>query len=127
MIAGQVQQAEAQQQEALFNYKRSIQNAFADVNTALVDRGTSLESLSSLRAEVEANANYARIARLRYENGYTSYPEVVDGESRLYTSQLSLTTQQGQVLTAGVNLYQAIGGGWVDLADSKTSSSSGVQ
>lgn len=126
LIAGQVQQAEAQQQEALFAYQKSIQSAFADVDTALVDRSTSLERLSSLRAEVQANANYARLARLRYENGYTSYLEVTDAESKLFSSQLSLTAQQGQVLTAAVNLYQAMGGGWVDLADSKTSSSSEI-
>lgn len=111
-----------EQQEALFAYKGSIQNAFADVATALVDRSTSLERLSALRAEVRANANYARLARLRYENGYTSYIEVLDAESKLFASQLALTAQQGQVLTASVNLHQAMGGGWVGIADSKTSS-----
>ena len=126
-IAGQVQQAEAQQQEALFTYKKSIQNAFADVDTVLVDRSTSLERLAALRAEVEANATYARLARLRYENGYTSYLEVLDAEARLFSAQLALTAQQGQVLTAAVNLYQAMGGGWVEIAESKTSSTSQTQ
>lgn len=37
-IAGQVQQEVAQQLEALFNYQRSIQNAFAGVDNALVAR-----------------------------------------------------------------------------------------
>jgi outer membrane protein, multidrug efflux system len=123
-IAGNVQQAEAQQQEALFNYQRSILNAFADVDNALADHGTSLQRLTALRAEVEANSNYARLARLRYENGYTSYIEVLDAEQRLFSSQLALADQQAHVLNTAVNLYQAIGGGWVELADSKTTSSS---
>jgi len=123
-IAGQVQQAEAQQQEALFNYQRSILNAFADVDNALADHSTSLERLVALRAEVEANSNYVRLARLRYENGYTSYIEVLDADQRLFSSQLALTDQQAHVLNTSVNLYQAMGGGWVGIADSETMSSS---
>jgi len=123
-IAGQVQQAEAQQQEALFNYQRSILNAFADVDNALADHSTSLERLAALRAEVEANTNYARLARLRYENGYTSYIEVLDADKRLFSSQLQLAAQQAQALNTSVNLYQAIGGGWVGIAESETTSSS---
>jgi len=83
----------AQQQEALFNYQRSILNAFADVDNALADRGTSLQRLSALRTEVGANTSYARLARLRYENGYTSYIEVLDAEQRLFSSQLQLAGQ----------------------------------
>ncbi len=84
----------------------------------------SLERLSALRADVEANLDYARLARLRYENGYTSYIEVLDAEQRLFTSQLALAAQQAQVLNTAVNLYQAMGGGWVEVADGKTTSSS---
>jgi multidrug efflux system outer membrane protein len=120
-IAGQVQQAEAQQQQALFNYQKTIQSAFADVDNALVDRSKSLERLSALRAEVAALTTYARLARLRYENGYTSYIEVLDADRTLFSAQLQVTAQQAQVLSASVNLYQAMGGGWVELAESKTS------
>jgi multidrug efflux system outer membrane protein len=123
-IAGQVQQAEAQQQQALFNYQKSIQNAFADVDTALVDRTTSIERLAALRSEVDALTDYARLARLRYENGYTTYIEVLDAERTLFTAQLQMTAQQGQVLSAAVNVYQTMGGGWVELAEDKTSSAS---
>jgi multidrug efflux system outer membrane protein len=126
-IAGQVQQAEAQQQQALFSYQKSIQSAFSDVDNALVDRSKALERLSALRAQVEALATYARLARLRYENGYTSYIEVLDADRTLFSAQLQLTAQQAQVLSASVNLYQAMGGGWVELAESKTSLSSDPQ
>jgi multidrug efflux system outer membrane protein len=122
-IAGQVQQAEAQQQQALFNYQKSIQSAFADVDNALVDRSKSLERLSALVGEVASLTTYARLARLRYENGYTSYIEVLDADRTLFSVQLQLTAQQAQVLNASVNLYQAMGGGWVELAESKTSRS----
>lgn len=125
-IAGQVQQAEAQQQEALFNYQKSIQNAFADVDNALVDRSTSLDRLSALRGDVAANVDYVRLARLRYDNGYTSFIEVLDADQRLFSAQLALAAQQAQVLNAAVNLYQAMGGGWVDIAERETSAARDV-
>lgn len=126
-IAGQVQQAQAQQQQALFGYQKSIQNAFADVDNALVDRSTSLERLSALHAQVQALTDYARLARLRYENGYTTYIEVLDADRTLFSAQLQLAAQQALVLNASVSLYQAMGGGWVDLAESETSSRSDPQ
>ncbi|HUH95448.1 MAG TPA: efflux transporter outer membrane subunit [Casimicrobiaceae bacterium] len=122
-IAGQVEQAEAQQQQALFSYQKAIQSAFSDVDNALVDHAKSRERLQALSQQVDALATYARLARLRYENGYTSYIEVLDAERSLFAAQLQYADQQALVLNALVNLYKAMGGGWVDLADGDTGAS----
>jgi multidrug efflux system outer membrane protein len=120
-IAGQVQAAEAQQQQALFSYQKAIQSAFSDVDNALVDHAKSRERLDAVAQQVEALATYARLARLRYENGYTSYIEVLDAERNLFSAQLQYADQQALVLNALVNLYKAMGGGWVELADQQAS------
>ena len=122
-IAGQVQQAEAQQQQALFSYQKAIQNAFSDVDNALIDHAKSRERLSALAQQVDALATYARLARLRYENGYTSYIEVLDSERTLFSAQLQYADQQALVLNALVSLYKAMGGGWVEVAEDKASAS----
>lgn len=122
-IAGQVQQAEAQQQEALFSYQKAIQSAFADVDNALVDQAKSRERLGAIGQQVGALTTYARLARLRYENGYTSYIEVLDSERTLFSAQLQYADQQALVLNALVNLYKAMGGGWVELSESATEAS----
>jgi len=119
-IAGQVQAAEAQQQEALFSYQKAIQSAFSDVDNALIDQTKSRERLEAIGQQVDALATYARLARLRYENGYTSYIEVLDSERALFSAQLQFADQQAQVLNALINLYKAMGGGWVEIADQKT-------
>jgi outer membrane protein, multidrug efflux system len=119
-IAGQVEQAEAQQQEALYTYQKAIQSAFSDVDNALIDHAKSRERLIALGQQVDALATYARLARLRYENGYTSYIEVLDSERALFSAQLQHAEQQALVLNALVNVYKAMGGGWVDTADAKT-------
>jgi len=119
-IAGQVKSAEAVQQQALLSYQRSIQTAFAEVEDALVDQKRTREQLEALSQQVSALRNYASLAWLRYENGYTSYLEVLDANTRLYSSELTYAQTQGILFQALVDLYKAMGGGWVVKADKMT-------
>ena len=119
-IAGQVQVAEAQQQQALFTYQKSIQNAFREVNDALVDQQKTVVQLDVQNKQVASLQTYAEMARLRYDNGYTSYIEVLDAERSLFNAQLQYTQTQQNRLLAMVNLYKAMGGGWVAEAEKLT-------
>ena len=117
IIGGQVQQAEALQQQALLQYQRAIQTAFLEVEDGLVTIQKSRAQLEAQRRQVGTLATYARLARIRYENGYTSYIEVLDAERNLFNAQVSFTQTQSSVYAALVNLYKAMGGGWVAEAD----------
>ena len=116
-IAGQVQTAEAIREETLLQYQQTIQNAFRDVEDALVDQDRTREQLAAQARQVEALRTYARVARLRYDNGYTSYITVLDAERNLFNAELSHAQTQGALFQAMINLYKAMGGGWVVLAD----------
>jgi len=120
-ISGQVTQAEAQQQQALFQYQKSIQVAFQEVADALVSLQKTREQLVVQGSQVDALRTYARLARLRFEGGYTSYIEVLDAERSLFNAQLSYAQTQGVVFTSAVSLYKAMGGGWVTDAEHMTS------
>jgi multidrug efflux system outer membrane protein len=120
-IGGQVKQAEAQQQQALFQYQKSIQVAFQEVADALVSLQKTREQLVVQGSQVDALRTYARLARLRFEGGYTSYIEVLDAERSLFNAQLSYAQTQGVVFTSAVSLYKAMGGGWVTDAEHMTS------
>ena len=115
-IAGQVQQAEAGQRLALANYDKTVQAAFGDVEDALIVTQKSREILAAQQRQVTAVADYRRLARLRYDNGYTSYIEVLDAERSLFEAQIAYTQQQDVVLTSLIGIYKAMGGGWVDAA-----------
>ena len=119
-IAGQVQQAEAFQQQALLIYQQSIQSAFRDVENALVASSKSREQMAYQARQVEALSTYAHYARLRYDNGYTSYIEVLDAERSLFDAELNYTRTRGSVFTSMIDLYKATGGGWVNQADKLT-------
>jgi multidrug efflux system outer membrane protein len=116
-IKGQVKQAEAQHQQALVIYEQSIQNAFRDVDDALIDNQKSRQRLAAQGRQVDALRNYARLAWLRFNNGQTSYLEVLDAQRSLFDAELNQTQTQGAVFQALVNIYKAMGGGWVTKAD----------
>lgn len=120
LLAGQVQVAEAQQQQALFSYQKAIQNAFREVNDALIDQDRTRAQLASQSQQVASLQQYAEMARLRYDNGYTSYIEVLDAERSLFNAQLQYTQTQQTQLQASINLYKAMGGGWVAEAAKQT-------
>ncbi|MQM32392.1 MAG: RND transporter, partial [Candidatus Accumulibacter phosphatis] len=124
-IAGQVQSAEAVQQQALFAYQRAIQQGFREVNDALVDQDRTREQLRAQKQQVEALEQYSATARLRYDNGYSSYIEVIDAERSLFNVQLQYTQTQQTQFQAMINLYLAMGGGWVNEADKMTGASEG--
>ena len=113
LLAGQVQVAESVQQQALFAYQKAIQDAFRGVNDALIDQDRTRVQLATQRQQVESLKVYSDTARLRYDNGYTSFLEVVDAERSLFNAQLSYTQTQQVLVQASINLYKAMGGVWV--------------
>jgi len=119
-IAGQVKAAEAVQQQLLFRYQQAIQTAFREIDDALIDQKRSREQLETQGQQVGTLSQYARIARLRFDEGYTSYLEVLDAERSLFNAQLSYAQTQGAIFQALVNVYKAMGGGWVVEADKMT-------
>ncbi|MFO7684823.1 MAG: efflux transporter outer membrane subunit [Desulfobacterales bacterium] len=116
-IGGEVKGAEAFQQQTLYSYLQTVQNGFREVDDALVDRAKSRQRLQILTRQLDALKNYARLANMRYDEGVTSYLEVLDAERSLFTVELSQTTAQNAVFRSLINIYKAMGGGWVDTAE----------
>jgi len=120
-LMGQFWASEAIQQQTLFNYQSTVQTAFREVDDSLADQKRTREQLEAQKRQVDALKEYARIARLRYDNGYTSFIEVLDAERSLFSAELTYAQTQGILFSALVNLYKAMGGGWVVEADRLTS------
>ena len=112
-ISGQVNVAEARQQQFLLAYQRAIRTAFSDVENALIATQKSREALAAQEERVEAMRDYARLANLRYDNGYSGYLEVLDAERGLFSAELDYTQAKGDTYLALVDLYKSMGGGWV--------------
>jgi len=112
-ISGQVKAAEARQQQSLLNYQKVIRSAFGDVENALISSQKTQETLAAQGERVAAMREYARLANLRYDNGYSGYIEVLDAERGLFAAELDYTVAKGDTYFALVDLYKSMGGGWV--------------
>ena len=125
-VSGQVAQSEAAQEAALLNYQLSIQNAFADVDNALIANQKLKEQLAAQERLVAALKDYARLAKLQYDGGYAPYSTVLQAEQTLFPAELTLAAVRASVFTSAGNTYKAMGGGWVTTADDLTTPSPAV-
>lgn len=116
-IEGQVKTAEAAQQEALAFYQAIILNAFRETNDALIGAVKRREEAEALAKRVQALQEYARLARLKFDNGYADYIEVLYSETELFNAELTAVRSKAARYTELVNVYRATGGGWVDEAE----------
>ena len=125
-IKGQVRAAEALEQEMLFTYQRTIQAGFQDVNDALAGQNRTRAQREAQVNQVDALRRYASLSLTRYKNGYSSFLEVLDAETRLFNGELSLTQTTANLFRSMVDLYKAMGGGWVVQADRMITTPSGT-
>lgn len=119
-VRGQVKSAEAYQEELVIRYQQVIQTAFGEVNDSLIDQSQTKEQLEAIGRRAEALGEYARLAQVRFDNGYTSYLEVLDANRSLFDAELSYAQTKAALFRSFVNLYKAMGGGWVVVADKMT-------
>jgi multidrug efflux system outer membrane protein len=111
-IRSGVKLAEAQKQEMLLTYKRTIQNAFRDVSDALIAYRKNREFRIEQEKLKNAAQDSARLSNLRFKSGETDYLEVLTNETNYFSAELGLAQAQFNELLALVELYRALGGGW---------------
>lgn len=111
-LNARVDEATAQQKQALASYEGSVQTAFREVNDALVTVRQSAEREAALQAS-EASAKKAlEIADNRYKSGYSAYLDVLDSQRVYNDTALAFIQSRQARLVATVDLFKALGGGW---------------
>jgi multidrug efflux system outer membrane protein len=119
-IYGQVKQAEAIWKASLLNYELTIQSGFSDVENALVTRRKLIEQVQAQERLVKAGSEYERLARLQYDGGYSPYSTVLQAEQQLFPSELNYAQYRSSLFISLVNIYKAMGGGWITEAGKLT-------
>jgi len=116
-VEGQVLSAEALQREALASYRQVVLNAFRETNDALVGAAKAREEAQAQAKRVLALREYARLSRLKFDNGYAGYLEVLYAENELFGAELASVRAHSEQYTQLVSVYRALGGGWLDEAE----------
>lgn len=107
-----VDQATAQQRQALALYEQSVETAFREVNDALVTLRQSAEREQALATSEDAAKKALQIAENRYKAGYAGYLEVLDSQRVHNDITLAYIDSRQARLAASVELFKALGGGW---------------
>jgi multidrug efflux system outer membrane protein len=116
-IRGRVRQAEARQQQMLYDYLKTIQIALREVEDSLVSIQKLRELLAIQERQIAALEQYAAVAHNRYDAGYSkSYLEILDADGSLYLARIERTKTRKDLFTALVRSYKALGGGWESTA-----------
>jgi len=98
-------------------YEKSIQTAFQEVSDGLAARQTYKSQLQAQNDLVRANQEYYRLAERRYRIGVDNSLTFLDAQRSLFSARQTLITDRLAQLTAEVNLYKALGGGWTQRSE----------
>jgi multidrug efflux system outer membrane protein len=95
-------------------YEKTVLNAFKETEDALVNISTLNREFNIIEKQLSAAKNAAKLSRMRYDGGITSYLEVLESERTLFNIELYHSKLTKNRLKAYTNLYKVLGGGWIN-------------
>ncbi|MGI4833819.1 MAG: TolC family protein [Janthinobacterium lividum] len=104
--------ANALQLQAVYNYERTVLNAYIEVANQLSNINNLQQSYDAKLKEVQALNQANRISNSLFKAVRAEYTEVLLTQRDALESKFDLTETKMQQLNATVNVYRALGGGW---------------
>jgi multidrug efflux system outer membrane protein len=111
-LRANVQLAKAQQQELTSAYLQTVLTAFQEVSTNVVAYKQQRAYREQADLYENASIGSTRVAFERYDQGQTSYLEVLNAQTRQYQADIALEQARLNERLALVQLYLSLGGGW---------------
>ena len=108
----QVEVQRRQYDQAAYQYQQSVLAAFSDVDNSLTFYKTYSEEYLQRTIEVNAASKALKLSQARYDNGFTSYLEVIIMQTNLFDAQFQQSEALQNKLNSIVLLYKSLGGGW---------------
>jgi multidrug efflux system outer membrane protein len=98
--------------QVAYAYDQTVLQAFSDVDNSLYGYRSYNEQYEILDKQVIAATKALELTQARYDFGYTSYLEVIIQEDNLFEAENQRSFILQKKLSAVVNLYKSLGGGW---------------
>jgi NodT family efflux transporter outer membrane factor (OMF) lipoprotein len=111
-IQAEFKNANARQLQALYNYDRTILNAYLEVATQLSNISNLEKSYDLKSKQVDALTQSIDISNDLFKSARADYFEVLMTQRDALESKLELIETKKQQLNAVVNIYKGLGGGW---------------
>ncbi len=113
-LVGIYKETKARWQETVFDYERIALIAFSEVADALSSRQKFAQARVQQETQVDALKQSVKLATDRYTIGISTYYEVLEAQQQLFPAEVSLAQTRLNQLLAVVDLYKALGGGWME-------------
>lgn len=104
--------AMAQQQQSLLQFKKALLVAGSEVSNALFTYESETKKFVFKKNEVEALRTAEANSEELLKNGYANYLDLLTARQSALSAELNLITNKLSTLSATVELYRALGGGW---------------
>ena len=105
--------AEVSKNIQVAQYEKAIQVAFREVNDGLAARATYSDQVQAQRDLLSSSTEYYGLAERRYRGGVDNYQSLLDAQRQLFSAHQQLIGSRLAQLVSEVNLYKALGGGWL--------------
>jgi multidrug efflux system outer membrane protein len=102
--------------QARITFEKAVTQAFGEVSTALSAHQQLAKAYQEEGISVEAYRESVRLSTTRYDNGLSSYFEILDAQIQLYPAASAMVNYDLGRKLALADLYRALGGGW-NLSD----------
>ena len=104
--------ANAKQIQAIYNYERTVLNAYIEVTNQLSNIGNLEKKYSMKNNQVQALTQSTSISLKLFTSARADYMEVLLTQRDVLESRMELIDTRMQQMNALVNTYRALGGGW---------------
>lgn len=112
--------AEVRKEIAVVRYEQTVETAFRDVADALSAQHWLQQQVDVQQRALAAQRDRARLSRLSYDNGASSFLDVLDAERYLIAAEQQLVQTRRALLSSRVALFSALGGGSRHLDDASS-------
>ncbi|MET3589166.1 NodT family efflux transporter outer membrane factor (OMF) lipoprotein [Bartonella silvatica] len=116
-IEASIAVARAQRDQAFITYRAAVLGALEDVENALVRLTKEHQRLEKLTTANKASLHSLKLSRSLFENGNTSFLELLNANRSYYSTQMSLKDSRIALVTQYITLMKALGGGWDGVVD----------
>lgn len=103
-------------EQAVIAYERAVQTAYGEADSALVRLAADQRRVAILKAGELSAASASSAAGLRYRMGLDDLQTALSAEQAWRSTRSALTSEQVQALRRAVQVYKALGGGWVSTS-----------
>ena len=113
-IKNNVRVQDARLQQSIENFQNSVLQTAREIDDAAISIVKTGEQKRTLGEVVNAAKRSLKLATSRYREGYSDFQRVLEAQRALATQTEQEVVNNGSHISAVINFYKAIGGGWLE-------------